>query len=828
MSSPLRTPALAKVAGRYQLLHPLGEGARGEVFEAVTPDQTRVAVKLLSDTASEKERDRFRREAGAAGALRDPGIVPVSDFGIDEASGMAFLVMPVFKGGSLDKLLAEQAPLMPEAAIAIAAHIASALAAAHTQGVIHRDIKPSNVLLSDMPGGTRALLCDFGMAKHQGSLDDLTRTGELLGTPMYMAPEQAVDAKRATERSDVWALGATLYHALGGAPPLHTVRTPHQWFRALTVSPIPSLHELAPWLDPSLVRVVHGMLLRDPAKRCPSARDALEALRALHASATAPIPSSNLRSLSPADREARQPTVELPTSWDELRLGLSGEDDADPDLGTRIDGRYELRRRIGEGGMGRVYEASAEDGTLVAVKLLHLDDSDSQPATRRLLREARSANAVESPNVVHVMEAGIDSKSARPYLVLELLRGPDLSQVVANHGALDPSVTACIFQQICEGLAVAHAQGLIHRDIKPSNIVLHETPGGTILPKVCDFGIAKRTPTAGDRTAQSLTATGGMLGSPLYMSPEQAVNPKNVSPRADIWSLCMSLYQALSGIHPWAECTTLGEVLSALYTKDVPPLQDAAPWIDPALAAVVHRGLRRDAKDRFETAADLAEALRPFARTEPMTKEHLRSADDDVRARLAPRASVKLITGREDRGATTDPGSRRSRSVWWFAAGLLVLGALGFLGARFASSPTAPAPAVASVTTPSIAASATKPQVVVARLRIIPPTATVRVDGVVTPAQDGFVTLKRPPGDVARVELEQEGRRLERAVAVASNGTLVPAVVELDTGETTARPPPVAVPAKTREPRPAATAKPPAAHSGGVAAPTTPRFEDKW
>src|SRR5262249_37460747 len=148
----------------------------------------------------------------------------------------------------------------------------------------------------------------------------------------------------------------------------------------------------------------------------------------------------------------------------------------DPLIGAVIGGAYTLVARIGEGGMGAVYEARAEDGQTVAVKLVRTAGS-SDADTRRLLREARTAMQLSSPHIVRVIAAGVDEGRGTPFIAMERLRGVDLASALDQHAPLDPPVAARIFVDACAGLAVAHDAGMVHRDIKPSNLFLHDENG---------------------------------------------------------------------------------------------------------------------------------------------------------------------------------------------------------------------------------------------------------------------------------------------------------------------------------------------------------------
>jgi eukaryotic-like serine/threonine-protein kinase len=224
---------------------------------------------------------------------------------------------------------------------------------------------------------------------------------------------------------------------------------------------------------------------------------------------------------------------------------------------------------------------------------------------------------VKSKNVVLTLDAGTDEQLGMPFIIMELLRGTELSTLLKREGALDPQVCVRLLLQAASGVVDAHASGVVHRDIKPANLFLHvEDPGGDVTVKVCDFGVAKRTRNSdgsGGSSGMSLTRTGGMIGSPMYMSPEQAKNAKAVDQRTDVWSLSVVLWEALSGQRLWGAPNSLGELIVAICTEPIPQLDLIAPWIRRDLARVVHRGLERDPALRPSTVRDFIAALAPFS-----------------------------------------------------------------------------------------------------------------------------------------------------------------------------------------------------------------------
>ncbi|RMG15253.1 MAG: serine/threonine protein kinase [Planctomycetota bacterium] len=264
--------------GRYRLVRLIGRGGSGAVYLARDPDGRRVALKVLSAGAGPEELLRLAREARLAARLDHPALVRVEGLGVQE--GRPFLVMEYVPGGTLQARLA-RGPLPPERARSIACALARGLHHAHERGVLHRDVKPANVLL-DRDGAPR--LTDFGLARPlqrrlpQGRGLTLTREGDLLGTPSYMAPEQALgESGRVDRRTDVYGLGATLYAMLTGRPPF----AGGTWLRVLAdvvhVAPRPP-SERARGLDPCLESVCLRCLAKAPTERYASAHALAEAL----------------------------------------------------------------------------------------------------------------------------------------------------------------------------------------------------------------------------------------------------------------------------------------------------------------------------------------------------------------------------------------------------------------------------------------------------------------------------------------------------------------------------------------------------------------------
>jgi len=276
---------------------------------------------------------------------------------------------------------------------------------------------------------------------------------------------------------------------------------------------------------------------------------------------------------------------------------------------------YVITRRLGGGAMGSVYEARRGDGATVAVKVLQAPAKKAAPASEaderraRFVREAAVSATIHHPNVVPVLDHGIDATLALPYLVMPLLEGEDLAALLDRVGCLEPEVAIAIVVQACEGLAAAHAKGVVHRDVKPSNLFLERRRDSPfVVVRVTDFGLAKALDESpGSRGA--LTATGRFMGTPQYVSPEQAISAKHVDLRTDVYSLAMSLYHALSGRPAFAHVRSFMGLVLELTAREAPHLQDAAPWVSPAVTRIVHAALLRDPQVRCPSASELALAL---------------------------------------------------------------------------------------------------------------------------------------------------------------------------------------------------------------------------
>jgi serine/threonine protein kinase len=699
------------LCGKWTIERLLGVGGMAAVYLARHKIGHYDAIKILHPAFARDPKvcERFEREARAVNRFRHPGAVAVRDIDVTE-DGSPFLVMEYLEGESLARYA--KRGLAKRRLLEIIDELLDVLSAAHAEGIIHRDTKPANLFIL---GNGRLKVLDFGIARMHldRGAENLTHEGALLGTATYMPPEQAM-GRDIDPRADIFAVGAVMFRLLGRRN-VHIAPTEGQVLVLMATQPAPELASVAPDTPRSLCLIVDRALRFSRDERYPDAPTMQGDIRAL-LDGRAPSYAAGLAGI--ASSSGASQAVEP--------VDLSGElphSDIDSLLGSLIGGRYRPERLLGRGGMGSVYEATDArmPGRRVALKAIHPHLALEGSAARgRFKREAQTASGLDNPFVVRVHDVDIDS-GGTPFIVMDLLEGQDLEHCLKLQKPLNAQTAVRLFKQACRGVAAAHTRNIVHRDIKPANLFLHrpstDDGGRALTVKILDFGLAKSIHNELGASQSGLTETGGVLGTPKYASPEQLTNAKYVDARSDVWSLCISLYEALGGKQPWQHCETVGELIVSIVTTDVPPLRELAPWVEPALAAVVDRGLRRIPAERWADAAALLEALAPFdGGSEQLTEDMLRDAVDTnaltgphlpralpashAVAPSGPTAASQSQSGPSLLGVASDAEIdgllRRKRKTTRaaLALGLVGLAALGALGAVFLVG-SSPAPTTA-------------------------------------------------------------------------------------------------------------------------------------
>jgi eukaryotic-like serine/threonine-protein kinase len=286
----------------------------------------------------------------------------------------------------------------------------------------------------------------------------------------------------------------------------------------------------------------------------------------------------------------------------------------DPNIGRDLlGGQFQILQKIGSGGMGSVYKATQPAmNRMVAVKILHPKLANRKDLVSRFRREARAMSHLTHPNTVKVLLYG-ELEDGSLYIVMEYLEGRNLNQVVRKEGPLPLERAIPVLIQVCGALEEAHLQGIVHRDLKPENIFLSTNGGLRDYPKVLDFGLAKVTERELRPGSVMLTQEGMVFGTPEFMSPEQAQG-KVLDARSDIYSLATILYEVLTAKLPFDARTPM-EYIQHHVTKQPIPLDERIPGkqFPHGLAAVLAKALEKRPEDRFESASEFANALKPFA-----------------------------------------------------------------------------------------------------------------------------------------------------------------------------------------------------------------------
>jgi serine/threonine protein kinase len=381
--------------------------------------------------------------------------------------------------------------------------------------------------------------------------------------------------------------------------------------------------------------------------------------------------------------------------------------DAPPE-GRLVAGKYRLQKLLGAGGMGAVYEAANTwTGRRVAIKLLLPELATREDVVPRFLQEARAASQLRHESIVDVLDMGRDGDDGALYIVQELLSGLDLRARLDRDGALSASECCAVVAPILRALEVAHAAGVIHRDIKPENIFLSTTSEQNTVPKLIDFGIAKILDTE-PGVALHKTKTGTALGTPYYMSPEQARGDTAVDARADLWSMGAVLFELCVGHRPF-EASTFTLLVVKILTEDAPRADVANPAVSRALADVIAKALARDRDQRFSSAREMHDAL-VAACSGGEASRAVSESKDRVKPGVSPKSDPALDAtlaatpvARPALSSTTDSAERSIRpsaapttmmrvgivaAVAIATAGLSVLAVLGVRGANGASDRT--------------------------------------------------------------------------------------------------------------------------------------------
>ena len=323
-------------------------------------------------------------------------------------------------------------------------------------------------------------------------------------------------------------------------------------------------------------------------------------------------------------------------------------------IGKTVGGRYRIKGILGEGGMGCVYDAEHLGlSRHVAIKVLSPSQAKKRVAVKRFQQEARAAGAIGHPNICEVYDLG-QLDDASPYLVMERLTGQTLAERIQKEGGLPFPDIIEIMSQVLSGLVAAHEKGIIHRDIKPENIFLARRVGAAPIIKLLDFGVSKMLPefqTSED--ALDLTRTGMVMGTPYYMSPEQARGERNLDGRVDVYACGVVLYEAIAGKRPFL-APNYNALLLAIINTNPRPLREVRPSTPPELEAIIQHAMAKNRNDRYASAKLFLRDLQPPAEPSQSRLPPPPTAEERARAQQLGGQRIRRDTG------PTDPRVRAS------------------------------------------------------------------------------------------------------------------------------------------------------------------------
>ena len=386
-------------------------------------------------------------------------------------------------------------------------------------------------------------------------------------------------------------------------------------------------------------------------------------------------------------------------------------------------GNYRVTSLLGEGGMGVVYLAQHPVfGRKVAIKLLHAVLARDPDIVARFFNEARAIHMVAHENIVEILDFG-QTPDGQPYFIMEFLQGESLTEAIAR-GPMAPEQVEAIGVQMCKALGAAHAKGIVHRDLKPHNVQLVIKPDGALQVKILDFGVAKIL-SSPDGASSVKTRTGSLMGTPLYMSPEQCKGAGVLDHRTDIYSLGVILFEMLSGRPPF-NAEGVGELFAKHMLEDPPALTDFAPNAPPHMAAAIMKSLAKDPGARFQSMEDFRKAIVGEVRvTAPVPSGRRLSnaaAVNTMAQTISSRASTTSTLSSASSEIDDALAIQPKRGKFFLGAGaVVVVGVVLFVAFRGKEQPPAPPP-VATTTTTTVKPQPPQPPVPVKK------TVTIRFE----------------------------------------------------------------------------------------------------
>lgn len=561
--------SVGEQVGRYIVQGEFGRRRWGRIYEAThTVLDRRVLLKFLP-AGYEQHVQRVQREAKMLAHMRHPNIVSIHE--VDSYKGQPYLVLDYVDGAQmLSEILRKGGPLIPSVALRLISTVCSAVSYAHNRGIYHKDITPENIVIGY--DGVPVLIA-FELAVPLSG-DPLLSPGQVAGTPWYMSPEQWRNTTL-TAATDIWSLGVTLYELLMGKR-LFDQELPMHAATAIGSREPVSLDALANIVPGYVIDILAKCLQKTEVARYGSTGELRRELN----SALIQLELSN-RGKSDAKELLDHKTL----------LFYSERPETDRPNEYR---QYEIRSLLGSGSFADVYHAQdIFSGKGVALKILKKEWISDEQAVARFRRESNLLSRISHPNIVKVYNFG--QYGASFFIAMELLDRRTLATRLRQQRPLEPEEAAAFLIPVLVGLDAAHRAGAIHRDVKPQNIGFD---GERLV--ILDFGIAHI------ENATRLTIPGTIMGSALYMSPEQA-RGQQLTAASDVYSVGTILYEMLTLHHPH-ECDSLYGLIHKLTSEPPIPITNRRSDLTPALVEVI-RAMHQPDPALRPTARGAAESL---------------------------------------------------------------------------------------------------------------------------------------------------------------------------------------------------------------------------
>ena len=569
---------------QYRLIEQIAATADAVRYRSVRVDSTEPVEILVLKTGDADRWRRCHRRVQLTQLVHQPGIRSILAY--EATSASPFVVLPEVVGRTLSEEFGPHLPLSSDRALMIVTQISTALVAAHRVGLVHGAIAPENATVTAATLGKK-LACQICFATTSPPhSDDFADDVRQLGDLWFWLTSGDVPAEQAALRDDMCA-----------ADPLDR----------------PQAVELAARLQdwPTSEREVgRGSLsgsnsepeeLLGGGTNLMSVGELAESLERERQNSFRISGSHDVGHSTPSSRSKRKPSPSSPG--------------ADPLLYRQQLGRFKLLQKLGEGGMGAVWKAEDPlDGRVVAVKVLRSELAKDETALRRFHREARMLAEVESPFIANLLELNADD--GLQYIVMEFVDGQNVLEFLKGRGRLTERDAVAMVADVARALREAHARGVVHRDLKPENMLLvGDAADEHALPRVklTDFGLAREIV---DSESQHVTTAGMLVGTPLYMAPEQCSGTAVVDARADVYSLGATLFHLLAGRPPFEANTVVG-IITKQVSEPAPLIRTIVADLSEAVEQIVAKCLAKQPAARFQQAGELLDELERLQRGEP-------------------------------------------------------------------------------------------------------------------------------------------------------------------------------------------------------------------